>query len=204
MWLSNNVIIIRSALLVLIAYCACACKVTNVPQNSNGTFLSDSVFISSGDTLLVKYDEAAHKVGVFTKNYYREEDSIRMQIKNKHITMYECDVMVGNIKMAQPYREELRRNGIKMLSETALSSVLSEERSCGWFTVYFIFSLSKDDFQDYGFTLTWYKPDILLTATDIESVLSFIRQMQFHNVAKEYPIDKICMKFITPVEIEPR
>lgn len=197
--------IILSIALVVTLLCGTSCRtVRNIKGSSHSHFLSDSVFVSSGDTLFIKYDEAAHKVGVFTKDYYREEDSIRMQIKEKHITMYECDVMVGNIKMAQPYREELRKNGIKILSETALSSVLSEERSCGWFTVYFIFSLSKDDFKDYGFTLTWYKPDVLLTATDIESVLSFIRQMQFHNVAEKHPIDKICVKFITPVEIEPR
>lgn len=195
--------IILSIALVVTLLCSTSCRtVRNIKGSSHSHFLSDSVFVSGGDTLLVKYDVAAHKVGVFTKDYYREEDSIRMQIKEKHITMYECDVMVSNINMVQPYRDELQKNGIKMLSETALSSVLSEERSRGWFTVYFIFSLSTDDFQDYGFTFTWHKPEVLLTAADIESVLSFIRQMQFHNVAEKYPIDKICMKFQTLVRTE--
>lgn len=97
---------------------------------------------------------------------------------------------------------EFRENGISMLSEKALSSVFSTENLYGRFSVYLLYSLPTDSFQDYGFTLSWYKQELLLSEEDIESVLNMIRNWQFQYKGDSMAIDEICLRLYLPIRTE--
>lgn len=198
----EKIVIVRIVLLVSIAYNMCACSVFKIAKVPKGDFVTNNLYVSGNDTLSVQYNTSLNKVEVFTKNYHSQKDNINRIWDERYTDPRVKEITAANIKMVKPTIAELRKNGFKMLSETALSSVLSEERSRGWVTIYFIYSLSTDDFQDYGFTFTWNKPEIVLTAADIESVLNMIRNLQFQYEGDTMAIDKICVMWNIPIRGE--
>lgn len=185
-----------------IVFLLSACNTTKVSKVPKGEFVTDNSYVSGNDTLSVQYNTSLNKVEVFTKDYRSQKDSINRIWDERYTDPRVKEITAANVKIVKPTIAELRKNGLRMLSETALSSVLSEESCRGRFTIYFIYSLSTDDFRDYGFTFTWYKPEVLLTAADIESVLNRTRNLQFQYEGDTMAIDKICLMFTIPIRGE--
>lgn len=180
----------------------CACNATKVAKAPAGKFVSDNLYVSGKDTLFVQYDATLNKVEVFTKDYHRKKDSIDRLWVEQYKDPRVQEIAAANVKIIKPTMAEFRENGISMLSEKALSSVLSTENSRGRFSVYLLYSLPTDSFQDYGFTLSWYKQELLLSAEDIESVLDMIRNLQFQYKGDNMAIDKICLRLSLPIRAE--
>lgn len=180
----------------------CACNATKVAKAPAGKFVSDNLYVSGKDTLFVQYDATLNKVEVFTKDYHRKKDSIDRLWVEQYKDPRVQEIAAANVKIIKPTMAEFRENGISMLSEKALSSVLSTENSRGRFSVYLLYSLPTDSFQDYGFTLSWYKQELLLSAEDIESVLNMIRNWQFQYKGDSMAIDKICLRLSLPIRAE--
>lgn len=201
MLLSNNVRVMRNALLILVASCCvCAYGRTKVPQNSKDTFWMDSVYVMGDDTLSVKYDHTAHKVEVLTKGYWHKKDSIDGLWEETYKDPSMQDSISADLKLVQSTMMDLYRNGIAKLSLTTYSSIASNEMNGrGLCAIYLIYSLSTGCFQDYGFQLTWYKPKTFLTISDLESVLNGIRNLQFQYKGDSVAIDKVCLKLMLPI-----
>lgn len=180
----------------------CACNTTKVAKAPVGKFVTNDMYVSGNDTLFVQYDTARNRVEVFTKDYHTQKDSIDRLWVEQYKDPRVQEIAAANVKIIKPTMAEFRENGISMLSEKALSSVLSTENSRGRFSVYLLYSLPTDSFQDYGFTLSWYKQELLLSAEDIESVLDMIRNLQFQYKGDSMAIDKICLRLYLPIRTE--
>ncbi len=180
----------------------CACNTTKVTKTPTGKFVTKNMYVSGKETLFVQYDTAMNRVEVFTKDYHTKKDSIDRLWVEKYKDPRVQEIVASNVKIIQPTKEEFLEKGISMLSEKALSSVLSAGNSRGRFSVYLIYSLSTDDFQDYGFALSWYKQELLLSAEDIESVLDMIRNLQFQYKGDNMAINEICLRLFLPIRAE--
>lgn len=180
----------------------CACNATKVAKAPAGKFVSDNLYVSGKDTLFVQYDATLNKVEIFTKDYHCKRDSIDRLWVEEYKDPRVQEIVASNVKIIQPTKAEFLEKGIYMLSEKALSSVFSAEKLHGRFSVYMIYSLPTDSFQDYGFALSWYKQELLLSAEDIESVLNMIRNWQFQYKGDNMAIDKICLRLSLPIRAE--
>ena len=189
-------------LLAIITYCVDACSISNVTKAPMGQFIADSMFVSGNDTLILQYNDDLQEVKVLTKDYYFKKDNVQLLWLENCNDPRMAEIVASNVKIIKPTIAEWREKGMPMLSEKALSSVFSEEKSCGWFTIYFIYSLSADNFQDYGFSLSWYNSKILLSEKDIESVLNIIKDMQFQYIGNNFAVDKICLNITIPIRAE--
>lgn len=119
---------------------AFACSVITSKKVSVGGFIADSMFVSGNDTLILQYNDDLQEVKVLTKDYYFKKDSVQLLwLENSNDPRME-EIVASNVKIIKPMIAEWREKGMLMLSEKALSSVFSEEKSCGWFTIYFIYS----------------------------------------------------------------
>ncbi len=194
--------IIRIILLFWIVCSVFACSVSKVTKASVGQFVTNDMYVNGNDTLFVQYDTAMNKVEVFTKDYHHKKDSIDRLWAEKYNDPRVKEIAAANVKIIQPTMAEFRENGISMLSEKALSSVLSTENSRGRFSVYLIYSLTTDTFQDYGFALSWYNPEMVLSEEDIESVLNMMRNLRFQYKGDSMAIDKICLRLYLPIRAE--
>ena len=166
---NNHILVSHEMFLsVIITYCVGACSISNVTKAPTGQFIADNMFVSRNDTLILQYNDDLQEVKILTKDYYLKKDNVQLLwLENSNDPRME-EIVASNVKIIKPTITELREKGMPMLSEKALSSVFSEEKSCGWFTMYFIYSLSVDNFQDYVFSLSWYNSKILLSEKDIE------------------------------------
>lgn len=125
----------------------CACNATIVAKAPAGKFVSDNLYVSGKDTLFVQYDTARNRVEVFTKDYHTQKDSIDRLWVEQYKDPRVQEIAAANVKIIKPTMAEFRENGISMLSEKALSSVLSTENSRGRFSVYLLYSLPTDSFK---------------------------------------------------------
>lgn len=180
----------------------CACNISKVAKAPAGQFVTNDMYVNGKDTLFVQYDTAMNRVEVFTKDYHTKKDNIDRLWVEKYKDPRVKEIAAANVKIIKPTIAEFQEKGISMLSEKALSSVLSTENSRGRFSVYLIYSLSTDSFQDYGFTLSWYKQELLLSEEDIENVLNMIRNWQFQYKGDSMAIDEICLRLYLPIRAE--
>ena len=180
----------------------CACNAIKVTKAPAGQFVTNDMYVNGKDTLFVQYDATLNKVEVFTKDYHRKRDSIDRLWVEEYKDPRVQEIVASNVKIIQPTKAEFLEKGIYMLSEKALSSVFSTENLYGRFSVYLLYSLPTDSFQDYGFTLSWYKQELLLSEEDIESVLNMIRNWQFQYKGDSMAIDEICLRLYLPIRTE--
>lgn len=180
----------------------CACNTTKVAKAPMGKFVTENLYVSDNDTLFVQYDTARNRVEVFTKDYHTKKDSIDRLWVEQYKDPRVQEIAAANVKIIKPTMAEFRESGISILSGKALSSVFSAENLHGRFSVYMIYSLTTDEFQDYGFALSWYKPEISLSEEDVESVLKMIRNLQFQYKGDSMDIDKICLRLYLPIRAE--
>lgn len=198
----EKVTIVRVILLFGIVCSICACSISKVTKAPAGKFVTNDMYVSGNDTLFVQYDTARNRVEVFTKDYHTQKDSIDRLWVEQYKDPRMQEIAAANVKIIKPTMAEFRKNGISMLSEKALSSVFSAENLHGRFSVYMIYSLTTDDFQDYGFALSWYNLEISLSEEDVESVLNMIRNLQFQYKGDSMAIDKICLRLSLPIRAE--
>ncbi len=194
-----TIIWVTAGIISLLCACSGVSKVAKAPA---GKFVSDNLYVSGKDTLFVQYDATLNKVEVFTKDYHSKRDSIDRLWVEEYKDPRVQEIVASNVKIIKPIKAEFLRKGIYMLSEKALSSVFSTENSYGRFSMYLIYSLPTDNFQDYGFTLSWYKQELVLSAEDIESVLNMIRNWQFQYKGDNMAIDEICLRLYLPIRAE--
>ncbi len=185
-----------------IIYLLYACNTTKVAKASFGKFVTNDIYVSGNDTLSVQYDTAMNRVDVFTKDYHSKKDSIDRLWVEEYKDPHVREIVASNVKIIQPTKAEFLEKGIYMLSEKALSSVFSTENLYGLFSMYLIYSLPTDSFQDYGFSLSWYKQELLLSEEDIESILNMIRNWQFQYKGDSMAIDEICLRLYLPIRAE--
>ena len=179
-----------------------ACSTTKVAKAPVGKFVTNDIYVSGNDTLSVQYDTAMNRVEVFTKDYHSKKDSIDRLWVEEYKDPRVREIVASNVKIIQPTKAEFLEKGIYMLSKKALSSVFSTENLYGLFSMYLIYSLPTDSFQDYGFALSWYKQELLLSEEDIESVLNMIRNWQFQYKGDSMAIDEICLRLYLPIRAE--